>query len=166
MLHLPLWLRFVLSFGVAAALLIALVRFVDSNNSNSEGPVNPAAAAEQSREAAILVGEDQAPHVKRLNSGAAPAAALARAVGTDIAGLISKQQLAGPLGGSSCSETGRHTQTRLAFSCTVRAGGVSYPFLGVVDLSRRLVTYCKRDPPPVPSENIPVSSRCLPAARG
>ena len=43
----------------------------------------------------------------------------------------------------------------------VVAGGVTYPFLGVADPRARRVTYCKRDQPPVPSDNIPVSRRCL-----
>jgi hypothetical protein len=43
----------------------------------------------------------------------------------------------------------------------VESAAVSYPFLGVVDLRAKQITYCKRDPPPVPSENIPVSSRCV-----
>jgi hypothetical protein len=31
----------------------------------------------------------------------------------------------------------------------------------VVDTSARRITYCKRDPPPVPSQNVPLSPRCL-----
>ena len=37
---------------------------------------------------------------------------------------------------------------------------MTYPFLGVVDPAARRITYCKRDPPPAPSDNVPVSSRC------
>ena len=161
MFHHPLWVRWVLSFVVAGALLFGLVRFVDSNNANSEGTANAAAAAEENREAQILVGQDQAPHVVALKPGGAPAAALARAVHAAIGRLIALQQLDGPLGRSSCTATGPRRGLRLAYSCSVAAGSVSYPFLGVVDLRNRKVTYCKRDPPPVPSENIPVSSRCL-----
>ncbi len=150
-----------LSFSVAAALLIALIRFVDSNQQDSnQATENAAGAARQNQEAAILVTEDQTPHTVRVNGATAPAAAIERAIRADMVYLIDHQVLDGPLGRSSCTETGPRGRSRIAFTCTVEAGAVRYPFLGVVDLTAHQLTYCKRDPPPVPSENIPVSPRC------
>ena len=158
----PLWVRWVLSFSVAAALLVALVRFVESNNSDSSQAIeNPAGAEAQNREAAILVAQDQAPHTVRLKPQAVPARAIERAVRADMASLIAHQALDGPLGRSTCTQIGPRGTVRVAYRCMVVAGGVTYPFLGVVDLHAQQITYCKRDPPPVPSENIPVSRRCL-----
>jgi hypothetical protein len=42
----------------------------------------------------------------------------------------------------------------------VVVANVSYPFVGVVEPAARRLTYCKRDLPPVPTMNIPVSARC------
>jgi hypothetical protein len=151
----------VLSFAVAGALLIALIRFVDANQQDSnQATENAAGAAQQNEESAVLVAEDQAPHTVRVNAGTPPSTAIERAIHADMLYLIEHQVLDGPLGRTSCSETGRGIGSRVAFTCTVEAGNVSYPFLGVVDVTARQLTYCKRDPPPIPSENIPVSPRC------
>jgi hypothetical protein len=157
----PLWLRSVLSLGVAAVLVTALIVFVDNNSSNGPANIKPAAAAEENREAEILVTQDQAPHVVRLSSGTAPASALAQAVRQEMASRIARTEINGPLKRSSCHPSGSRTGPRVAFMCRVVAGGVSYPFFGVVDVRARRLTYCKRDPPPIPSENIPISPRCL-----
>ena len=37
---------------------------------------------------------------------------------------------------------------------------MNYPFDVVVTPANRRLTYCKRDYPPVPSMNIPVTARC------
>jgi hypothetical protein len=37
---------------------------------------------------------------------------------------------------------------------------VNYPFDAVIEPAVRHLTYCKRDIPPIPSMNIPVSARC------
>ncbi len=158
----PLWLRWVLSILVASALLVALVRFVDSNGSSSQqATVSPAAAAQENQEAETLVSQDQAPHTVRLSRGANPADALTRAVRADMVGLIAHGELDGPLSRSSCTLIRTRAGSQ-AFRCAAIADGLTYPFLGVVDVPAGLVTYCKRDPPPIPSDNIPVSSRCQP----
>lgn len=151
-----------LSILVGCALLVALVLFVEHNGSSSqEANLSPAAAEQENQEAETLVAQDQAPHTVRLRSRGAPAAALARRVSDDISGLIAHGVLDGPLGHSSCTPTGERGKQSHAFSCSVVADGVTYPFLGVVDAQAGVATYCKRDPPPVPSENIPVSRRCV-----
>jgi hypothetical protein len=157
----PLWLRWVLSLGVSAGLLVALVLFVDHHNSNSLAPESPAAALRANREAAIVVSQDQAPHVLAVGPGTAPVAALERAVRASVTTGIDRGVLDGPLQRTVCTPTGSRGATRRAFRCTVTANDVNYQFVGVVDVRARRLTYCKRDPPPVPSETILVSHRCL-----
>jgi hypothetical protein len=96
----------------------------------------------------------------RLQPGARPSAALAAAVRADIMDQIARQTIYGPLGKSSCTQTASRGAQQ-GFSCAVSVNGLPYPFVAVVDLHARSITYCKRDPPPVPSENVPVSAKCL-----
>lgn len=149
-----------LSFAVAAVVIVGLIRFVQSNTSNQITTEDRAAAIQANREAEILVAQDQAPHSARLTPRAAPGPTLDRAIRADMAKLIAQGQLDGPLQRSSCAQTGPHHDAVVGFRCAVLAGGVSYPFVGVVDARARTITYCKRDPPPVPSENVPLSARC------
>ena len=157
--RLPLWAKWALSLGVGLILAVALVVFVANNNGNSEAAQNPAAVARANREAAIVVAQDQAPHVVRLRPGSGPRAAIVRAVRADVTQLVNRGILDGPLRRTTCRQTGAHGG-RIAFSCHAFAGDFNYPFLGVVDVGAKRVTYCKRDEPPVPSMNIPVSARC------
>ncbi len=157
----PLWLRWVLSLAVAAGLVVALILFVQSHSSDSPAPESPAAAAEANRETEILVAQDQSPHTTRLNPGAAPAATLERAIAADMNYLIAHQVLDGPLQSSKCGRTDSRSAIRLAYSCTALADNVNYPFVGVVDVRTRQVTYCKHDPAPIASENVPLSPRCF-----
>ena len=156
----PLWVRWVLSLAVAADLVVALVLFVQSHSSDAPAPESQAAVAEQNRESEILVAQDQAPHSVSLRSGATPAQALERAIKAEMNFLIAHQVLDGPLQSSKCTATGRRGESKLGFSCTVVAANVNYPFLGVVDVRSRQLTYCKRDPAPIASENVPLSPRC------
>lgn len=157
--RLPLWLRWVLSLAVFSALIVALIRLVDNNGSPAQATTSNSAVVQQNEQAEAVVAADQAPHTTRLQAGAAPAAALDHAVRADMAAKIARRELDGPLQRSSCAPAGG-TKAKLGFRCTVQAGGVAYPFVGVVDVAAREITYCKRDPPPVPSENVPVSPRC------
>lgn len=153
-------MRWVLSLAVAAAFLAALVLFVQSHGPSSQVTDSPGAVATENQEADTLVAQDQAPHTVRSSPGAAPPTALERALHAYVARLIAGGQIDGPLTRSSCTAVSRPDEQRPAFRCAVVAGSVTYPFLGVVDVRAHSVTYCKRDPPPVPSENIPVSRRC------
>jgi hypothetical protein len=155
----PLWARWVLSLGAGLIVLVALVLFVEHNSNNSEATQNPAAVARANRQAEIVVAQDQAPHAVALRPGARPRAAITRAVRADMNTMINNGIIEGPVSRTACAQTGGHGG-RLAFSCSAVAAGVTYPFLGVVDTEGRQVTYCKRDAPPVPSMNIPVSRRC------
>jgi hypothetical protein len=156
----PLWLQWVLSIVVAVAVIVALVRFVQSSTANQITTENAAGAAQANREAEILVAEDQAPHTVRLTVHTAAAVAINRAIRADMTTMIDEGSLDGPLQRSSCAPTGPPGKAGESFGCTVSAAGVSYPFVGVVDARARTIVFCKRDPPPDPLENIPVSSRC------
>src|SRR5262249_23491430 len=74
-LRLPLWQRFLLASMIAVVLLVAMVIYVDQNNTNSNPSLNEAAEVRANREAEILVRQDQAPHT-------APAAHLSAAGAT------------------------------------------------------------------------------------
>jgi hypothetical protein len=140
--------------------IVGLIRFVQSSTANQITTENPAAAVQANREGEILVAQDQTPHAARLSPRAAPGAALNRAIRADMAKLIAQAELDGPLQSSSCTPTGPSRAAKLGFRCSVQADGISYPFVGVVDARARMITYCKRDPPPVPSQNVPLSPRC------
>jgi hypothetical protein len=156
----PLWLQWVLSLTVAAAAIFGLVRFVQSNTANQVTTESPAGEVAQNEEAEALVAEDQAPHTVRLPNHVAPTTALDRAIRADMTTLINQGSIDGPLQRSSCAPTGRPGKAGQRFGCTVSAGGVSYPFVGLVDARTRRIVYCKRDQPPVPSQNVPLSPRC------
>lgn len=156
----PLWLQWVLSIAVAVAAIFALVRFVQSSTNNQLTTENAAGVQQQNQEAEALVAEDQAPHVVRLPAHTAPRTALNRAIRADMTTLVGDGALDGPLQRSSCAPAGTPGKAGQRFSCTVSAAGVSYPFVGVVDARAHTVVYCKRDPPPVPSQNVPLSPRC------
>jgi hypothetical protein len=80
-----------------------------------------------------------------------------------VAGYMSSQirigAIDGPLTRTLCSRVGG-SDARQVWHCTAVAANVTYPFDGVVEPGARRLTYCKRDLPPVPSMNVPVSGRC------
>lgn len=140
--------------GLATGVALAL----RSVNRTTTADLNRAREAD--RLGQILVAQDQAPHTVALPRAASPRRALERTIAADMTGRIRRHELSGPLQRSRCTATrGRHARRR-PFRCTVKAGDVSYPFLGVVDLRARRITWCKRDPPPSPRLDIPVSGRC------
>ena len=155
----PLWARWAISLGAGAIVLLALVLLVEHNSNSSEATQNPAAVARANREAEVVVAHDQSPHVVRLTDGAGARTALTRAVRAEMTAMINAGTIEGPLTRTTCSRSAGHAE-RLAFRCTAVAADVNYPFLGVVDVRARRLTYCKRDEPPVPSMSIPVSRRC------
>ncbi|MGZ4175617.1 MAG: hypothetical protein ACXVRW_15200 [Solirubrobacteraceae bacterium] len=157
--HLPMWAKWVLSFGVGAILLVALIIYVDHHNSDSPPSQNLAAQTRANREAELVVERDQAPRVIRLRRGVMPAAGIERAVRSTMSGLIDKAIVDGPLQRIHCTRHGSGAG-RLGFNCVATANDVNYNFVGVVDPAAHRLTYCKRDEPPVPSMNIPVSPRC------
>lgn len=155
----PLWVRWFLSVLVAVVVLVLVVRFVNGHNNDATASESPAAAERANQESTVVVEQDQAPHVTRLKPGQSPEVAIAHAVRGDINYSVNQGFINGPIQRTSCHALAPHGHT-LRFSCTVMAANIEYPFLGVVDVGAKRITYCKRDPPPVPSENIPVSRRC------
>lgn len=158
-MNLPLWLRWFLSVLVALVVLVLVVRFVNAHNNDATASESPNAAAQANEESTVVVEQDQAPHVAKLKAGVSPAAGLAGAVRRDINYNVNQGFINGPIQHTGCTALKPRGHV-LRFRCTVLAANIQYPFLGVVDVRTGQITYCKRDPPPVPSENVPVSRRC------
>ena len=157
--RLPMWAKWVLSFGVGAVLLAALIIYVDHHNTDSPPSQNLAVQTRANREAALVVARDQSPRIARLAAQAGPHAGIVHAVRVAMSHLVGRGTIPGPLQHVRCT---RHAggAGRLGFSCVATANDVNYDFLGVVNVPARQIIYCKRDEPPVPSMNIPVSTRC------
>ena len=166
----PMWARFVVALTVGVILLVALVIFVNHNNTDSNQTLTPSEQAKVNREAARVVAADQAPHIVVLKPGESPHAGFVRTVHSAMATLVNRGVVDGPLqrvrctragsSGDSGSSTGSGASGHHAFSCIATAADVNYDYVGVVDSPTHHLTYCKRDEPPVPSQNIPVSPAC------
>ena len=101
-----LWLQWVLSFVVAGAVILGLVRFVESNTANQVTTENASGEAQANREAEILVAEDETPHTVLLPAHTVAAVAVNRAIRADITTMIDQGSLDGPLQHSKCSTVG------------------------------------------------------------
>lgn len=153
----PLWLRWVLTlltFG-AIAIIAALVLRGPGNSPQGDA----AALLRANRAARLVVTQDQAPHSSALARGVAPSIALERAIAADIRGRVRRHQLGGPAQGVRCAAIRAGRVARPPFRCTAGAGGIGYPYVGVVDLRARRLTWCKFDPAP-PDQVVPLSPRC------
>jgi hypothetical protein len=154
-----MWAKFAVSLGVGLILLVALVVFVDHNNTDSNQTLTPSEQAKVNREAERVVAADQAPHVITLTAGDSPRAGFVRTVRATMTGLITKGLVDGPLQRAHCRRHGGGGG-RLAFLCVATANDQNYDFLGVVDVTAHQLTWCRREPPPVPTDRIPVSPAC------
>ena len=154
----PMWAKWVLSFGVGAVLLVALIIYVDHHNSDSPPSNNLAAQTRANREAELVVERDQAPHVIALAPGESAHDRMIRVVRTTMSALVSEGVVDGPVQHVRC--TARGTGDRVGLSCVATADDVNYDFVGAASLPAHRLTYCKRDEPPVPSMSVPVSPRC------
>jgi hypothetical protein len=154
--------QWILALSIAAVVVVVLVIVVDNGNQSANTPappINRAAVTEENREARILVRQDQTPHLAALTSGSL-AASVAGAVRAYMSAQVAHGFIDGPIEHISCGVGKGSTPARLVFHCTVVAANVNYPFDAVVVPAAHQITYCKRDLPPVPSMNIPVSARC------
>lgn len=162
---LPLWLQWGLPFTVAAAAIIALVVWVnhETNDVSSEAPVtSKKAILEQNQQADAIMRQQQAPHVVRLKPAATPAAALEHTVAGWLKGQISSGTMTGPLTSGHCVPTAGSSAARVALRCTMVTADVKYPFFGVVQPRRGVVTFCQRVAPPVYGmDDFPLSRRCV-----
>ncbi len=154
----PLWLRWVLSLAVAAALAVALIVFVSHHNDNLLAHESPKAAERANRLSEIVVSQDQAPHRVTLAAGSSRAA-VAHAIGHDMTVRIASGRAVGPLQRVRCAAAGTRARD-IGYRCRATAAGVGYPYQAVLDRRARTLTFCKHDAPPVPSMNIPVSPHC------
>jgi hypothetical protein len=160
----PLWVKWVLSCGIALILLVALIIYVDHHNTDASNgqALTPQGQTSANHLAIVLAQEQQAPHVVRAPAGATPATSIAHAVHLQMNTLINDQEAGPPVSPARCYATSaRAGQGVRGFTCTDLAGGQYFDFVGVVDVKTRLVTVCRRDPPPVQSLTVPVSRRCV-----
>lgn len=149
----------IVAIAVIAGVVIAVNRAGPEGVASSEG----GAEAEVSREADIVIAEDQAPRTAGLPAGAAPTSALQQAIAADVRRRISANQLTGPLQRVSCSAAGSASGGRSPYRCNVRSAGISYLFLAVIDEHARRLTWCKVDSSPAGAGSgpeIPISDRC------
>ena len=159
--HPPLWMRWLLTLLTFAVLIAAVWVFARSGGGAPGRELS--VEVEANREGQIAIAEDQAPHTSRLRLGSSAGAALKRAIVADVHNRIAHGALTGPLQSVRCTPAGPLAAGRRPFRCSVRSAGIEYPFLGVVNERARLLTWCKRDPPPTSNAplNVPLSSRCL-----
>ena len=163
--ELPLWLQWVLPFGVAVAVVVALILIVNYETNDVPAVANynsAGAVAEQHREDTILVQQQQAPHHAALKHAESPAAGLRGSIVAWMSHQIAIGSIDGPIKNSSCRPAAGGGHGRLVFRCdlTASAQNVTYPFDGVVQRSAGAITWCQRVAPPIPSMNVPVSRRC------
>jgi hypothetical protein len=159
----PLWAKWALSIGVVVVLLVALIIYVDHHNTDDSNgqPLTAKALEEQNQEATILQQQDQTPVVFKLAAGAVAVHAAEHAVHIDMSQRINHNEAGPPLKAASCHAT-TTAGARHGFSCKVLSGGVYFDFVAVIDAPARQLILCKRDPPPIPSETVPLDARCRP----
>jgi hypothetical protein len=154
-----LWMRWAISIVVGAAVVAALIVFVDHNNSNSEAKGSTNSLEREYRYAQAVIGAEQAPHTVAVAGGQAVGVAFAAAVRADMRHRIKTGNVSGRLQKVRCHAAGSRAG-RVAYRCVAEAGNVNYPYVGVFTKATKHVTYCQRDAPPIPTERIPVSARC------
>jgi hypothetical protein len=154
-----LWMRWAVCIIVGAAAVVALVVFVEHNNNNSEAKGSPKSLVAEQQEAKVLIGADQAPHTFAVKAGQSVQAGFVAAVHADLKNGLKTGDIQGRIQRIACHRAGARGG-RVAYHCVAQVQNVKYPFVGVYVAKAKRITYCKRDAPPLPSENIPVSRRC------
>lgn len=159
--RIPLGVRWGVSLLIGAAVVVAIVIFVSGHNDNGLAHVSTKAERQENEQAQVLIGHDQAPRTVALTSAGAAQSALEAGVRAEMRHRIAIGNVDGPLQGVSCGVSG-HDGAKTGYHCIAKAADVSYPFLAVADAGTHRIAFCKKDFPPSPSENIPVSPRCRP----
>jgi hypothetical protein len=158
--RIPLAIRWGVSLLIGVVLIVALVRFVTHNNGNGEAHLSRAGLASEAKQDAIVVGQDQAPKVVHIRSARSARSSLVAGVRADMNHRIYTNNVAGPLQWVRCGRSGADG-AKIGYHCIAKADDINYPFLAVITPARHTAVFCKKDYPPVPSETIPVSRRCL-----
>ena len=154
-----LWMRWAVSITVSVVVIAALVVFVEHNNSNSDAKASTKALERENQEAQVIVGADQVPHTVTLKNGQSVQAGFVAAVRADVRHRLKTGNIQGRVQKIDCHRSGARAG-RVAYSCVAQVQNVKYPFVGAFTAKSKRITYCKRDLPPLPSENIPVSPSC------
>ena len=159
-----MWLQWALALAAAAGLVVALVVFVNKENATANMPApvtKPSAIAAENRQADVIMRQQQAPHHSRLRRGTRPAQALRDAVLAYLSSQIRTGAMNGPITGSSCVAAASSTAARQVLRCNMVTANVTYPFDGVVEPARGLITFCQVVQPPVYGMyHIPISKNC------
>lgn len=145
-----------LAFTVLIAAVVRIVHGTTVRNGGAQG----SGEAEADRLGRIVQAQDQTPRSVPLRRAAAPRHALEAVIAADMRQRIRRHEFRGPLQSSRCKQVATSRRNRRAYRCTAQAAGLPYPFLGVVDLRRRRVTWCKYDPGATPTSDVPVSPSC------
>jgi len=160
--QIPLGVRWALSVLFFVCLALAAYLFLhEANKGTTVTDANPAAEVQANRLGQIVVAQDQLAHHARLPLGANPAPALAAAIAADVRGLVAGREIQGPAGAVTCQTAGPQRRGRRPYDCRAQAGGLSYPFNGVVDVRAGTLTWCKNDAVDEPGLNVPLSPACL-----
>jgi len=133
----------------------------EANKGTTTTDSNPAAEVQANQLGQIVVAHDQLAHHASLPRGASSAAALSAAIAADVRGLVSTHEIQGPAGAVQCSAAGPSRRGRRAYDCHAHAGGLTYPFNGVVDVRAGTLTWCKNDTVDEPGLNVPLNPGCL-----
>ena len=157
--RIPLAVRWGMSLLVGAALVVALVILVSAHTHTGLAHIRAKAARQQDQQAQILIGQDQAPHTVALPSAGSAKTALEAGVRAEMRHRIATGNVDGPLQGLACGVSGHHG-AETGYHCIAKAADVNYPFLAVADPGAHRIAFCKKDFPPAPGENIPVSLSC------
>jgi hypothetical protein len=164
----PLWLQYIVSFGIAAVLIVLLVRWVEAHGPSAQSiarVTNPKTIRQDDHDARVIAMQEQAPQTASQTATQTPSAAARAAVmafqAHQIADDVNGDE--GPIQSASCSRTGG-SSTRPVFQCTVITGGsenpVRYPFDVVATPATRRITFCPVVYPSVYGITVPVSPRC------
>jgi hypothetical protein len=159
--RIPLAARWGISLLIGVAIVVALVIFVTHNDGNGLAHESAKGVAREQRQAEILIGQDQAPHLVTIHGRGASAAtaALVAGIRREMRHQIALGNYDGPLQSIRCVPHGGGGG-RLGYHCLAEAASVRYPFLAIVTPRTHRAAFCKKDYAPQHGQNIPVSAAC------